>query len=198
MLSDLARAEQVEGAQSLIARLRVPWLVLAGTPRGPAWGAVYEAGAQLVVPTTTGLDEVCDLIDELVVGEEPVVVSRRQRRELVRGWRTLTRERTALTARFESLTVREEEILQMLHAGVAVGEIARAGEVSVATVRSQVKAILRKLEVNSQIAAVAAYELLQSDLSTAEPPAATHRPAPSGPTGSGAVAPPSMRAAAAH
>ena len=51
--------------------------------------------------------------------------------------------------------------------GLAVRAIAELGEVSEATVRSQVKAILRKLDVNSQIAAVAAYEELHVELSAA-------------------------------
>ena len=42
-------------------------------------------------------------------------------------------------------------------------DIAELGEVTEATVRSQVKAILRKLEVNSQIAAVAVYQEVQSN-----------------------------------
>ena len=61
-----------------------------------------------------------------------------------------------------TLTGREEEVLRQLYQGLGVREIAELGEVSEATVRSQVKAILRKLEVNSQIAAVAAYEEVQS------------------------------------
>ena len=53
-------------------------------------------------------------------------------------------------------------MLQQLHQGLGVRAIAEHGGVTEATVRSQVKAILRKLEVNSQIAAVAAYEQVQS------------------------------------
>ena len=53
-------------------------------------------------------------------------------------------------------------MLQQLYQGLGVRIIAERGEVTEATVRSQVKAILRKLDVNSQIAAVAAYQEVQS------------------------------------
>jgi DNA-binding NarL/FixJ family response regulator len=50
--------------------------------------------------------------------------------------------------------VREREVLAHLMKGRTVREIAVSGVVSEATVRTQVKAILAKLDVTSQIAAV--------------------------------------------
>nr|WP_253945550.1 helix-turn-helix transcriptional regulator [Nocardioides sp. zg-DK7169] len=58
------------------------------------------------------------------------------------------------------LTRRELTILGLLYAGDNVGRIAAQLGVSEATVRSQVRAVLRKLAVNSQLAAVAAYASL--------------------------------------
>ena len=49
----------------------MPWLVLAGVPSGPAWGALYERGAALVMSTDIGLDTLCDLLDDLYAGREP-------------------------------------------------------------------------------------------------------------------------------
>jgi two-component system nitrate/nitrite response regulator NarL len=46
----------------------------------------------------------------------------------------------------------------MLYAGDPVARIAQLLEVSPATVRSQVKAVLRKLHVNTQLGAVAALD----------------------------------------
>jgi len=60
-------------------------------------------------------------------------------------------------ALIERLSTREREILALLYDGVTVAEIAERTGVSEQTVRSQVKAVLRKLEVNSQLAAVAVY-----------------------------------------
>ena len=56
---------------------------------------------------------------------------------------------------FESLSRRESEVLRLLMEGHSVAKIAESSFVSVGTVRTQVKAILRKLGVNSQAAAVA-------------------------------------------
>ena len=160
LLSDLAKIKQVRAAQALVSALDVPWLVLAGVPRGPAWGALYEGGVNLIVSTDIGLDDLCGFVDDLSAGRTPLEAGRR--RELIRTWRAFAAHRGELTARLSSLTGREEEVLRLLYQGLAVRIIAERGEVTEATVRSQVKAILRKLDVNSQIAAVAAYQEVQS------------------------------------
>ena len=53
------------------------------------------------------------------------------------------------------LTDREKFVLAELIEGHCAEEIANAAYVSISTVRSQIKAILQKLGVNSQLAAVA-------------------------------------------
>lgn len=55
----------------------------------------------------------------------------------------------------DSLSPRERHVLGCLMNGETVDQIARRGSISVATVRSHVHAILAKLGVNSQLAAVA-------------------------------------------
>ena len=55
---------------------------------------------------------------------------------------------------FRALTAREREVLAALQEGQAAERIATAAFVSVATVRSQIQSILRKLDVRSQLAAV--------------------------------------------
>ena len=57
-------------------------------------------------------------------------------------------------ARLDLLSTREREVLADLMAGRSVREIAERKVVSEATVRTQVKAVLAKLEVGSQLAAV--------------------------------------------
>jgi DNA-binding NarL/FixJ family response regulator len=161
LLSDLDRHERVEAAQAVISSLAVPWLVLAGTPRGPSWGAMYERGAVLVMPTSSGLEAVTGVIDSLAEGKR--ITTKRNRRELVREWREYAAERRELTDRMSLLSGREEDVLRKLYAGEPVRAIAEEGEVTEATVRSQVKSILRKLQVNSQLAAVAALEVVHDD-----------------------------------
>ena len=162
VLTDLHRMEQVRSARALVGSLELPWLVLTLAPRGPAWGAMYDRGAALVLPSGIGLDSTSELIADLATGWLPDL-SRRERKQLVLAWRTFESERADMAARLETLTDREEEVLQQLHEGLAVRVIAAQSEVKEATVRSQVKAILKKLDVNSQMAAVAAYEELVTD-----------------------------------
>ena len=57
--------------------------------------------------------------------------------------------------RFANLTKREQAVLAELMEGHCAEEIANAAFLSISTVRSQIKAILQKLGVNSQLAAVA-------------------------------------------
>jgi two-component system nitrate/nitrite response regulator NarL len=56
---------------------------------------------------------------------------------------------------FAKLTEREQVVLSELMEGHCAEDIAKAAIVSISTVRSQIKAILNKLGVNSQLAAVA-------------------------------------------
>ena len=56
---------------------------------------------------------------------------------------------------FATLTEREQVVLAELIEGHCAEDIAKGAFVSISTVRSQIKAILQKLGVNSQLAAVA-------------------------------------------
>jgi DNA-binding NarL/FixJ family response regulator len=161
LLSDLDRIGRVRSARRLIDGLAVPWLVLTDEPRGPAWGALYESGATLVAAPESSLSDTCALLDRLAAGDSP---SRRRGREaLIRAWRSYVQQRMDMTMRLETLTAREREVLRGLHSGLTVREIADLDEVTQSTVRSQVKAILHKLDVGSQLAAVAMYEELLSE-----------------------------------
>jgi two-component system, NarL family, nitrate/nitrite response regulator NarL len=68
--------------------------------------------------------------------------------------RSHERERADRLAPFERLTPREAQVLGALMRGETVDQIARRAVVSVATVRTQVKAIRTKLGVSSQVAAI--------------------------------------------
>jgi DNA-binding NarL/FixJ family response regulator len=56
---------------------------------------------------------------------------------------------------FHELTTREREVLGALMQGKSADTIAEESVVSVATIRTQIRSILAKLGVNSQLAAVA-------------------------------------------
>ena len=63
-------------------------------------------------------------------------------------------QRRALSP-FERLTLREGEVLAALVDGLTAEEIAETQYVALTTVRSQIRAVLQKLGVRSQLAAVA-------------------------------------------
>lgn len=65
------------------------------------------------------------------------------------------REREREARRFTTLTPREQDVLGALITGQSPTEIAVANWVKIATVRSQITAILTKLGVSSQLSAVA-------------------------------------------
>lgn len=134
----------------------IPWLLLTGSAEGPGWGAGLEAGARDVLPMSIGLEALSEALAAVAHGSR---VMPSEQRERVRGqWAASGIEQQGLLERLERLTPRELEVLQALAAGQAAVEIAVLGGVNIATVRSQVKSILRKLEVRSQLAAVAALQ----------------------------------------
>jgi DNA-binding NarL/FixJ family response regulator len=156
LISDLDRWPRLRAASLLISRFPTPWVVLTAAPSGPMWGAVLDAGARIVLPSSTGFDDVCDVV--VGVAEGRLATPPAERERLVGGWRQLLERRELVGQRVQSLTPREHEVLTMLYAGDPVARIAELLEVSPATVRSQVKAVLRKLHVNTQLGAVAALD----------------------------------------
>ena len=159
LISDLDGCAQLRAARHLIAELSLPWVVLTTVSKGPMWGAALEAGARIVVPNTTGFNEVCDIVVDVAHGS---TVHPGERELLTGQWHDLLVRREEIARRVDSLTPREHEVLTLLHAGENVAQITRLLQVSPSTVRTQVKAVLRKLDVNSQLGAVAALEdLLQ-------------------------------------
>ena len=82
------------------------------------------------------------------------VMDHEEREQLLRTWHEQRSHEQVVRRRLALLTAREREVLGHLMEGRQVREISRARFVSDATVRTQVKAILAKLEVSSQLAAV--------------------------------------------
>lgn len=158
IISDLDKWSRVRGIASLMGNIRVPWVVLTGADRGPLWGAVLEFGARAVLPSDTSLRGVHSTLKSVIRGE--AVPPSSESVALRAEWQELREQREGLQARVGTLTPREREVLRLLYAGDSVAGIATMFEVSPTTVRSQVKAVLRKLDVNSQLAAVAAFDQL--------------------------------------
>lgn len=164
LISELDRISRLRAAMLVAERLPIRWAVLTSAPRGPLWGAVLAAGASIVLPSETPLADVVSTLD--VLSRRRPALGGDGREELIAAWGRQQAQQQDLATRVRSLTPREHEVLTMLHGGDTVAGIACILEVAPATVRSQVKAVLRKLDVNSQLAAVAAYGTLLASQET--------------------------------
>jgi RNA polymerase sigma factor (sigma-70 family) len=161
LVCDVSTPSRLDQALDRGRRCAVPWVVMAESPRGPAWGAVLEAGARAVVPSTISLSELVEVLDAVLRDEAPMGVV--ERVGLLHEWWAARDDRERLRERMSTLSPREQEVLSMLYEGTTVRAIADRLGVSEATVRSQVKSVLRKLSVDSQLGAVAAMGELRED-----------------------------------
>lgn len=116
------------------------------------WGEALRYGARTVLSKSRPLNEILAIVRRLGNGQPVMEVQERE--SLLKLWHQRNAELADLQARIDRLTPREAQVLARLMEGKTVHDIAVASVVSEATVRTQVKAILAKLEVTSQIAAV--------------------------------------------
>jgi DNA-binding NarL/FixJ family response regulator len=121
----------------------VPVAVVTGDLDAPLASESLHAGAISVVHKGAPLDELVEILLRIVDGGD--VLTDQVRRRLM--------ERPRRLAPFEVLTYREKFVLSQIMEGQCAEAIASGSCVSISTVRSQIKAILQKLGVNSQLAA---------------------------------------------
>ncbi|MFE7227072.1 LuxR C-terminal-related transcriptional regulator [Nocardioides sp. NPDC057577] len=140
----------------LVRGVRLPGVVLTSAPRGGLWGALLEAGAVAVLSDDTHSDTIEDALRDAAEGRHGHTPGEVE--GLVSQWHLMREGRERMHRLVRSLTVREHEVLELLYDGATVAEIASRFGVAQTTVRTQVKSILRKFEVGSQLAAVAAYD----------------------------------------
>jgi two-component system nitrate/nitrite response regulator NarL len=135
-----------------LARSGTDVVVVTGSTDRARWGHAVLSGARTVVSKAQPLRDVLATVRRTTAGLP--VMDRAEREALVGEWSRQRCESQGMRERLDQLTVREREVLGHLMKGCAVREIARTSVVSEATVRTQVKSILAKLEVSSQLAAV--------------------------------------------
>lgn len=129
-------------------------LVVTAAEDVVALGTCLDAGALGVVPKSGSLDQLVGTVTDALDGR--AVMAEADREAYLTAARDARAERGAALAPFARLTEREAEVLDDLMEGTPVAAIATAADVSEATVRTQVRAVLTKLGVCSQLAAVAA------------------------------------------
>ena len=140
----------------LIAPLRAlgaQVLVLTGTVDRIELARCLEAGALGVASKAQGFGNVLEQIRGAADGESVTPIT--EKTQLLADLSAHRRAEDKRKAPFEGLSAREREVLRMIVEGRQAAAIAQASYVSVATVRTQIRSILLKLEVTSQVAAVA-------------------------------------------
>lgn len=155
VLLDLQLGETTDG-KDLIAPIQAlgsKVMVLTGVTDRRHLAECVEAGvdglASKAEPFEAVLDKVERLFDGLAVNPPA------EREEMLAELRRLRRERADQLAVFSRLSARENEVLAMIVEGMSAEAMATKSFVSMTTIRSQIRAILQKLGVNSQLAAVA-------------------------------------------
>jgi two-component system nitrate/nitrite response regulator NarL len=155
VLLDLSLEDAVS-ALPLIPPLRdlgAAVVVVTGVTDRVRLAECVEAGALGIVGKHESFEALIAAVSE--AAQLRALLSTGQREELLRELRHHRADTTRRLEPFGRLTRREREVLRALVDGQSAEVIAKQSFVSVATVRSQIRSVLSKLGVNSQLAAVA-------------------------------------------
>jgi DNA-binding NarL/FixJ family response regulator len=151
-------------APVVAAGIRV--LVVTGSAERMSVAAALEQGAFGHHLKSDGFEALVDKAIEALAGTPPLDPEERiVLLDELHRWRAA---RARALAPFERLTAREADTLRALTRGRSVADIAAEWVVSEATLRCHVRAVLAKLGVGSQLAAVAA--ALQAGWVQPDPP----------------------------
>lgn len=137
-----------------LTRAGVAVVVVTASIDTARWGEALWCGARVVLAKSSALNDILSALRRIHGGLSVLSVEERER--LLHAWREQGQAVRELRSNLETLTHREAEVLGQLMAGKQVRDIAQTSVVSEATVRTQVKSILAKLGVPSQISAVGA------------------------------------------
>lgn len=152
VLLDVDLGEPIHDGATLVAPLAAGGatvVVVSGTLQPARVAACVAEGAAGFVPKSRPLDELVAAVKD-AMAERPLLSE-----EEKAGLQAELDEARRLSAGLERLTPREAAVLAGLVEGHSVAAIADRAYVSEGTVRSQIRSILTKLDVNSQLAAVA-------------------------------------------
>ncbi len=143
LVCDLDVPGRLREARDFGLRCGLPWFVVDTSGPGPAWGALLEAGARTVIISSVSLDELAEVLDAVAAGGSSL--SELERRTFIRQWHAVKESPERLLRQMLTVNERDREILAMLYDGTTVSAIADRFGVSEAAVRSQLKAVLRRL-----------------------------------------------------
>jgi DNA-binding NarL/FixJ family response regulator len=128
-------------------------IVLSATTDEPRIGRALDAGALACVPKTAALPVLITTIRRAIQGLE--VMRPERRAYFVAQYHRQREQALDVERRLDRLTERERAVLERLARGRRAQSIAEEFGVTLATTRTQIRAVLQKLEVSSQLEAVA-------------------------------------------
>ncbi|BBG04070.1 MULTISPECIES: response regulator transcription factor [Pseudonocardia] len=152
-----ADGNRIDGVQLVAPLVEAGWrvVVLSGSSDAGRVGAALDAGGFVFVPKNAPFPALLNAIREARVGRSVMPPGRRE--QFIKLHRDRETERRELHGKLDKLTQREREVLALLAGGKRAQAVADHFVVSLATVRTQIRAVLTKLEVGSQLEAVALY-----------------------------------------
>jgi DNA-binding NarL/FixJ family response regulator len=152
-----ADGRYVNGADLVIGLRALGWkiLVVSASVDRPGVAAAIASGAIGSVPKSRSFEVLLGTVMTAASGH-PVMTDAEHQGWLELHHRYLARERE-LSRRLSRLSPREREVLELLAEGMRAAAIAERFVVSMPTVRTQIRSILAKLDVSSQLEAVALF-----------------------------------------
>ncbi|MGD9530554.1 MAG: LuxR C-terminal-related transcriptional regulator [Dehalococcoidia bacterium] len=128
-------------------------LIVSGGIDEPGVASAIAAGAIGSVPKSRSFDVLVRAIADTATGRS--VMSEAEHRDWLERDRRYRAQARELSRRLGRLSRREREVLELLADGMRAAAIADHFVVSMPTVRTQIRSILMKLQVGSQLEAVA-------------------------------------------
>ncbi len=156
VLLDLDLGDGREGGEALVpglVALGAGTVVVSGSSDVLRLGTCLELGATAVLSKSRPFEDVLEAVRRADAGEP--VMQEAARLQLLADMRRARSEQRSRLAPFARLTPREADVLVLLMQGRAADAVAKHFVVSEATVRTQIRGILTKVGVSSQLAAVA-------------------------------------------
>jgi DNA-binding NarL/FixJ family response regulator len=144
----------IDGATLIERFCTAGWrvLVLSGTSDETRIGEALAAGALAGIPKSAALPVLVTAVRRAMQGVE--VMHPERRRQFIDAYLRRREQARVIDRRLARLTDRERAVLNCLAQGRRAQSIADEFNVSLATVRTQIRAVLGKLEVGSQLEAV--------------------------------------------
>lgn len=160
VVDDLDSPTAVASVRALLPSAPARTVLITGLPRCHTWGALLAAGAAEIIPEPDSIDELAQVIQRVCAGAP--VIGEAERTELCAAWERHVAEDEVLQGRMAMLSPRELLVLQSLASGRVADEIGEILGVARSTVRSHIRSIRAKLEVDTQIRAVLVMHRLES------------------------------------